>query len=306
MEVEVPVVDRGGRLGSLTVVMPAGRSLSDRELRLLTDLADLAATAFRNARLTAALSVRVEQLQDRTSELVESRRRLITAADAEAARLERSLARDVVPPLAPLPDRLRNLSSVTQDGVTASDARLNVALLRPLTDEVGAALQSLREITRGVFPAQLARSGLPTALQSHLSRSPGPVVLTIDDSTTDRRFEPRVEAAAYFCVTEATRSGGHRIEVSLTVVEPELLLIVSGRDLACLETAHVRDRVEAAGGSVTSHPVESGTAVGSATVVQVRLPAPFEASGPVYPSGRPTAVDQTATSRSGPNADLVT
>ena len=66
--------------------------------------------AFRNARLTAELSAEVEQLAGDTGELAESRRRLISAGDAERSRLERAIGRQVAPHLAPLPDRLRQLS----------------------------------------------------------------------------------------------------------------------------------------------------------------------------------------------------
>src|ERR1700704_324598 len=71
----MPVFDRGERLGSITVEMPAGRPLRAREHRLMADLADQAGMAFRNARLTAELSGQVEQLGHRTHELAESRPR---------------------------------------------------------------------------------------------------------------------------------------------------------------------------------------------------------------------------------------
>ena len=58
--VAVPVVDRGERLGSITVVMPPGHDRCvPRDQRLLADLADQAGLAFRNARLTAELSGQV-------------------------------------------------------------------------------------------------------------------------------------------------------------------------------------------------------------------------------------------------------
>jgi GAF domain-containing protein len=262
--VEMPVVDRGERLGSITVAMPAGHPLRDREKRLLADLADQAGMAFRNARLTAELSGRVEQLGHRTRELTESRRRLITAGDAERSRLERSIARQVVLHLAPLPDRLRQLSHVDRDAPAALDA----ALLGPLVESANAALEALREITRGVFPAQLARSGLPTALGSLRARTGGNGRLMVEDSATGRRFAPRVEAAAYFCVAEATRDLGAPVVVVLTARGDQLQLVVSGSDRGGLPLGHMRDRVEAAGGSV------SMTGEDGHTGVEVRLPAP--------------------------------
>ena len=94
--VTIPVVDGAEKLGSITVEMPAGHPLRAREQRLLADLADQAGMAFRNIRLTAELSGEVEQLGHRTDELAESRRRLITAGDAERSRLERAIAEQVI------------------------------------------------------------------------------------------------------------------------------------------------------------------------------------------------------------------
>ena len=262
--VEIPVVHGGERLGSITVEMPVGRALRDRDKRLLADLAEQAGMAFRNARLTAELSGRVEQLDHRTRELTESRRRLITADDAERSRLERSIARQVVPHLAPLPDRLRQLSHADRD----APAALDVGLLGPLLESSNAALEALREITRGVFPAQLARSGLPTALGSLLARTGGSGRLVVEDSATGRRFDPRVEAAAYFCVAEATRDLGAPILAVLTASGDQLQLVVSGSDRGGLPLGHMRDRVEAAGGSV------SMTGEDGHTGIDVRLPAP--------------------------------
>ena len=79
--------------------MPPGHALRPHQLRLLRDLAEQTALAFRNARLAAELSGDVEQLAGRTGELAESRRRLISAGDAERSRLERAISRQVTPHL---------------------------------------------------------------------------------------------------------------------------------------------------------------------------------------------------------------
>ena len=284
--VEMPVVDRGERLGSITVTMSAGHPLRHREQRLLADLADQAGMAFRNARLTAELSGEVEQLGQRTRELTESRRRLITAGDAERSRLERSIARQVVPHLALLPDRLRELSDLDPH----TPAVLDATLLGPLVESLNTALEELRVITRGVFPAQLARSGLPTALGSLLARPGSTGRLVVEDSATRRRFDPWVEAAAYFCVAEATRDLGDPV-VTLTARVDQLQVVVNGSDRGGVALGHMRDRVEAVGGTV------SMTSDGGQTVVEVRLP---------LATGQRWAEDQTSSSRSGPNADLVT
>jgi GAF domain-containing protein len=261
--VAIPVVDHGERLGSITVEMAAGHPLRPRDQRLLVDLADQAALAFRNAQMTTELSTEVEQLSLHTYELDRSRARLINAGDAERSRVERAIARQVIPHLAPLPDRLRQLSQSGPDGHTAVDA----AQLGPLLISMDTAMQSLREITRGVFPAQLSRSGLPTALGSLLAQPGLTGRLTVEDSATGVRFDPRVEAAAYFCVAEATRAFECPVAVTLAVLGDELHLKMSGTDAGGLSMSHMRDRMEAAGGSV------SATDRGGRTFIQVRAPA---------------------------------
>ena len=209
----MPVVDQGERLGSITVAMPAGRPLRPREHRLLADLADQAGMAFRHARLTAELSGEVERLAQRTRELDDSRRRLISAGDAERSRVERAIARQVVLHLEPLPHRLRHLSA----GQHEQGAPLIGPLLGPLLGSLDTALGALREITRGVFPAQLARSGLPIALGSLLARTASPSHLVVEEDAVGRRFDPRVEAAAYFCAAESARDLGGPVGVVMSV-----------------------------------------------------------------------------------------
>jgi signal transduction histidine kinase len=261
--VSIPVLDQEERLGSIAVYMAAGHPLRPRDHRLLADLADQTAMAFRNAQLTAELSAQVDQLSRDTQELDQSRARLITAADAERSRVERAIARQVILHLAPLPDRLRQLSHSDPHGPDPLDD----TKLAPLLTSVNTAMQSLREITRGVFPAQLTRSGLPTALGSLLARHDPPGRLTVEDSAVGLRFDPRVEAAVYFCVAEATRAFDQRIDVALSVHRDQLHLSMSGTERGGLSLSHMRDRVEATGGSVST------TGRDSRTVVEVRAPA---------------------------------
>ena len=261
--VTTPVVDHGERLGSITVEMAAGYPLRPREQQLLADLADQAAMAFRNAQLTAELSAQVERLSLHTREVDQSRARLISAGDAERSRVERAIARQVIPHVAPLPDRLRQLSQSDAGDSTP----LDIAQLEPLLISMNTAMQSLREITRGVFPAQLTRSGLHTALGSLLARPGLAGRLTVDDSAAGLRFAPRVEAAVYFCVAEATRALGHRIAVSLSVHGDQLHLSMSGIEGGDLSLSHMRDRIEAAGGSVSIMGRDSRT------FIEVRAPS---------------------------------
>jgi GAF domain-containing protein len=301
--VAIPVSDHGERLGSITVEMAAGRPLRPRDQRLLADLADQAAMAFRNAQLAAELAAEIERLSAHTHELDQSRQRLISAADAERSRVERAIARQVIPHLAPLPDRLRRLSRCHPEDPIALDA----TQLAPLLTSMNTAMASLREITRGVFPAQLTRTGLPTALGSLLARPgfPGSQSLTVEGSAVGRRFDPRVEAAAYFCVAEASRAFEYPVAVVLGVHGQQLHLSLSGTDGGGLSLRHMRDRMEATGGSVTATRRDGRIAVevrapsGPSLPVMGRVPAP---RGPVHAD----AAAHASRRRSGPNADLVT
>ena len=257
--VEIPVVDRGETLGTLHVEMPPGRDLRQHDSQLLQDLAGQSALGFRNARLSAELAHQVAQLDRRTEELAESRRRLITAGDAERQRLERAIAREVVPHLEPLPARLHELAG------TAAATTLDPGDVQPLVAGSTAALEALREITRGVFPALLARSGLAAALRSLLGRAGGRLV---GDEAPGDRLDARVEAAAYFCVAEVLRDLPAPVEVVLDHGDGELLLEVRAPDTGGLPpVAPLRDRVETVGGTVV------GRAGEGLTVLEVRLPA---------------------------------
>jgi signal transduction histidine kinase len=248
---EVPVVHLAERLGTITVEMPAGQPLRAREHRLLADLADQAGLAFRNARLTAELAGQVGQLGQRNQELESSRVRIISASDAERRRLERDIARQVVPHLQPLADRLHELA--TSSKATAAP---DIAALDPLVASLNSAVEALREITRGVFPAQLARSGLPTAIGSLLARTATSHQLVVEDSVTTSRFDAQVEAAAYFCVAEAICFLGEPVVVSLSTAGDRLRVTVHGDEDGALPLTYIRDRVEAVGGVVSMDVVD--------------------------------------------------
>lgn len=280
----IPIVHAGHDLGSLTVAMPAGRPLRTRDLRLLADLADQAGLGFHNARLSAELAGQVEQLRRHTLHLTESRRRLITAGDAERSRLEHAIAAQVLFHLSPMPQRLRELSAGPPNG----RASLEVSLT-PLISSLTSALEALREITRGVFPAQLTRSGLPSAVASLLARTSTPGRLVVADDVAGRRFAPGVEAAAYFCVAEGANGLGHPLVVRLGVLDGQLDLVLTGSGPeGSLSVSHMRDRVDAVGGSIDVRS-DAGD-----TTVRVRIPLPAQPVTPEPVGSSVTALGATS------------
>ena len=267
-----------GTPGRIEVTMPPGHALRPLEKRLLADLAEQAALAFRSARLAAELSGEVERLARRTDDLAESRRRLISAGDAERSRLERAIDRQVAPHLAPLPDQLHGLSVAGRPTPTGDAGELaGIAALaehraggapgdhprrlpgaaRPLRPARGPGLARGESRRRRV--ASWSRSRPPGGA-SPARRGRG-VLLRRRGDPRPRRSRPRRA-----CPWRAT---GCR-------------LVVTGTDRGGLARDDIRDRVEAAGGSVAI-TLDRGR-----TVVEVQLP------------------DHTAASRSGPNAALVT
>jgi hypothetical protein len=230
-------------LGAIEVAIPRGRGLRRSDARLLHALADQTAVAFRNVALADELAVRVATLDRTTAELARSRARIVEADDRVRRELEEAISRDVLP-------HLLAVSTGLRDGAPTGH----------LVDEVNVALEALRGLTRGVFPTQLARTGL---------RALGPAV-TLAPTVQGRRFAPHVETALYTCCLHAA-SG------RLDLDGGELVLVLPG--VTSLDES-VRDRVEAAGGSLS--------VVGQ--TLSVRVPAE----------------DQASDSRSGPKVAFAT
>ena len=237
---EIPVADRAGEVGTIRVQLPATRNLRRHEERLLRDIAGQAAVAFRNVRLEVALGAHVQQLHQQTEELTASRGRLIRASDSERHRLELSISHEVLSRLRDLRD---NLAGVSDGGPTPEQAAAFVT-------DATTALESLRDLTKGLHPTLFTRSGLASALTSYVGRSTGDTTLTVDPAVSAARWPDRVEAAAYFCCTHAVLYGGVsamtlRVAPDADALEVEL----AGTDLDAATQQSMVDRVEALRGS---------------------------------------------------------
>ncbi|HEY2880389.1 hypothetical protein [Nocardioides sp.] len=243
----VEVRTAGTRLGTIAVWIPKGRRLRPSDVRLLTALSDQAAVAFRNAAMESQLAGNVAELDRTTRELSASRSRIIEADDAARRTLEEAISREVLPRLVALPDQLVGARRAVALGSPAN----GIDLLVTATND---ALESLRELTRGVFPTQLARSGVEPALRSLLARNGLASALHVDASAAGRRFSARVEAAVYFCCAEASRSASSPSSLELSVIDGDLLLEVAGVSAGEVDLQAIGDRVGAVAGSVTTEP----------------------------------------------------
>jgi signal transduction histidine kinase len=268
----VPIKDSSGQLGSMMLTLPPGRDIRPLERRLLSDIAEQAALALRNVRLELELAERVRQLDRRTRELSASRNRIMGAVDTERRRLESSIAERVLPTVV----RLRaEVARAAIDGAQAERIEECVVLATE-------AVEALRELTRGIYPTNLTRSGLGPALQSRAATMRRTDAVRFDPALATARFPERVEAAAYYCCVEVLEHAAG--EVRLTVDDRgDLVLVIHGVDVDALNRLAIVDRIEACGGALHLADPESGTAL------QIRFPA----CSPVPAPGQEGRLDPT-------------
>ena len=225
----LPVLDMGEQVGSIEVTMPPGRALRTFERQLLEDVAAQAGVAFRNALLEAELTARVEQGEAQSAELAASRRRLLGVEDEARERLAGAIQRSVVPHLAAVDAEL---------SAGPTDDQYLPEQLEPLIAETERALEELRTVCRGVFPALLDRRGLIPALSAQLDLTHPHTLLDVDD-TADRRLDRAVEAAGYlFCVEVAPTDRSSLIK--LRVDDDQLVATVTGDTDWANETGRIR------------------------------------------------------------------
>jgi PAS domain S-box-containing protein len=183
----------GGRLwGALIASTRRPEGMAERSERRLCDFADLVAQALSNA--------------DAYDKLAASRARIVEAGDAERRRLERNLHDGAQQQLVSLAVQLRLV-----DARLESDPDRARQELVDAREQLGRALDELRELARGIHPAILTDGGLGPALSALATRAPVPVEVT--DVPGDRLPEP-VEAAAYYLIAEAVTNVAKHAQAS--------------------------------------------------------------------------------------------
>jgi signal transduction histidine kinase len=187
----VPVRHQGELLGALAVTKRQGESLTPIEEKLLTDLALQAGLVLKNVGLTADLLLRLDDLRA-------SRQRLVAAQDTERRRLERNLHDGAQQNLVAIKVKL-GLAEM----FAASDPQKAQALITEITADAGEALETLRDLARGIYPPLLADQGLATALSAQARKALLPVQVEAEDIG---RYSQDIEAAVYFCCLEAVQN----------------------------------------------------------------------------------------------------
>ena len=257
-EYTVPVTDRGEELGALAVAMPANDPMNPGKDKLVRDLASQAGLVLRNARL-------IEELRA-------SRRRIVSAQDERARKLERDIHDGAQQQLVALGVKMRLLEPLLE-----RDPAKALELVGQLQTDTTDALENLRDLARGIYPPILADRGLSAALESQARKAAVPVHLEPDGVG---RYPQEVESAVYFCVLEALQNVGKYAQANDVVVrlrEQNGDLVFEVRDDgigfdpdAARGGSGLRgmaDRLEAVGGEL-----ELVSAPGSGTAIGGRVP----------------------------------
>jgi signal transduction histidine kinase len=242
-----PGPERGRALTAVPGVdgEPATVALLRHRQGLLDDpvLVDEVARAVRlplaNERLRADAEARLALLQA-------SRKRIVAAADAERQRLERNLHDGAQQRLVSLAVALR---------ATRSEKRADGGALDEAQQELERALEELRLIARGLYPAVLDELGLAAAIEALAETAPLPV--KVDRMPSDR-FDPVVEATAYFVCAETARDpAASRVAISASRDGERLRLAVT-TDAPTRNLTRLSDRVGAAGGTLRRRSLANG------------------------------------------------
>ena len=252
------MVDRGEELGALAVTMPANDPMNPAKDKLVRDLASQAGLVLRNARL-------IEELRA-------SRRRIVSAQDERARKLERDIHDGAQQQLVALSVKMRLLEPLVEREPTKAHE-----LVGQLQADTTDALENLRDLARGIYPPILADRGLSAALEAQGRKATIPVRLEPDGIG---RYPQEIESAVYFCVLEALQNVGKYARASSVTVrlredDGDLTFEVRddgvGFDPDATEGGTglrgMSDRVEAVGGAL-----EIRSARGGGTTVLGTLP----------------------------------
>jgi signal transduction histidine kinase len=192
--------------------------------------------AVENERLHAEVRAQLEALR-------QSRMRITQRGDAERRRLERDLHDGAQQRLLALFYDLK-LAYAIAEGEVAE--QLDAAAV-----EAQLALEELRQLAHGIYPAILTEAGLQPALASLADDAPFVVELDV----ADKRYDASVEAAVYVAVRESVDDAAARSATSLHVFIEERgealrLGIEDDGKPRTTDLLHVQDRIGALGGTV--------------------------------------------------------
>ena len=257
--VRVPLVYRGMTTGELLLGPRAGEgSFSPADRRLLEDLARQAGAAVHAVRLT--------------SDLQNSRERLVTTREEERRRLRRDLHDGLGPALGSLPLKLDVAGDLME-----SDPAAARELLRGLKSQTRSAVADIRRLVYELRPPALDELGLIGAVRETAAQhGAGGLLVSVEAPEELPPLPAAVEVAAYRIMQEAMtnvvrHAGANWCEVRIALDDATLRLEVTdagrgiGADRGFSVGLHsMRERAEELGGrfEVESVP-DDGTCIGA-------------------------------------------
>jgi signal transduction histidine kinase len=229
----------------------------DTEDRLV-EFMELLATAIANA--------------ENRNELLASSARIVAASDEARRRIERNLNTGPQHHLKTLgQDLMRTQATVGPELDHLKDQLANTAR------GVDSVLDDLNEISRGLHPATLSRSGLRRALEALTQRSEVPARLTVH---IHRNLPDHIQVAIYYTVSEALTnvakySHATKVNIDLTLEHATLKLRINDDGVGGADPTRgsglfgLKDRIESLGGTIR---VISPTGGGTSLLVDVPVP----------------------------------
>ncbi len=216
---------------------------------LIAAVATFATLALDNRRL-------VDEVATSLGEVRASRARIQASADEERRRIERDLHDGAQQRLVGLRIKLE-----LAEEMMPQDPERGRELLHEVGDDTIEALEDVRSLAHGVYPALLTQRGLVDALHEVTLRSPIPTSLLLTGDIG--RYPPDVESAVYFCCLEAMQNAAkHAAGASLITIalsDDGALRFEVGDDGAGFDRrttspgaglANMRDRLAAVGGEL--------------------------------------------------------
>jgi signal transduction histidine kinase len=225
---------------------------------LVREMVAAARLGMDNERLRAEVLAQVEDLRA-------ARARIVATGDVERRRLERDLHDGAQQRLVALSLALRVIHP-TRGAVSAQRI---AGLIDQADQELRLAIDELRDLARGIYPAVLVDEGLAAAVEALAEISPIPLTIAV---LPQERLPTPVEAAGYFLIAAAcglVAAAGAAELMVLAKYDAESLTIhlTSEVAISSLEfeasLSDVADRVGAVGGSlcVECSPADAATII---------------------------------------------
>ncbi|CAN5828913.1 hypothetical protein BH23ACT4_BH23ACT4_05170 [soil metagenome] len=269
-DLEVLMFHEEEEVGTVTLRKRRGDQVSPQDERLVVEFAGQASLVVANTLLN-------QRLRQRLDELTESRRRLVSTQDETRRRLERDLHDGAQQQLVALKVKL----GMAKTMAGREDAPTVVSTLEGISHDADSAVDTLRDLARGIYPPLLEAEGLATAIEAQANKAPLAVSVSADDVG---RYLREVEAQVYFCVLEALNNavkyaGAESVQIILEDTGGALTFSVTD-DGAGFDPAEVSggpglqgmaDRIDTIGGELH---VEAAS--GKGTTVRAKIPAKIQ------------------------------